>query len=385
MPLPPTGAHWTRTMDPIFPHLSRPQRSGLALWVWGVLLVRSVSLTSVAAALAGALHRPAPTVQARLREWYLEADTKRGTQRQSLDVTGCFAPLLGWILSLWPTTDRRLPLALDATSLGDRYTILVVRVVYRGTALPIAWKVLPAGQSGPWQPHWIRLLAVLAPALPGDWQVLVLADRGLYAPWLFRHIVALGWHPGLRINRGFQVSLDRGHSWLWLWALLGPPPTAWKGTLWLGKDRHSRLVVTLLLAQEPDHADPWLVVTDLPASEAEVVWYRLRSWIEQGFRDLKTDGWSCQRTRLATAARVERQWLVLAVATLVTVSLAEPSDEQVSAQESVFIQGYRAVLRRIWGRRDLHCKPLRPLPWPTTFPAPHRSPSRLSRLAKHKT
>jgi len=32
--------------------------------------------------------------------------------------------------------------------------------------------------------------------------IRVLADRGLYARWLFRRIVRLGWHPFLRIKTG---------------------------------------------------------------------------------------------------------------------------------------------------------------------------------------
>jgi hypothetical protein len=161
----------------------------MALWVWGILLATSCSLTAVAAALAGPLHHSVPTTQAQLREWYLEADAKSGTQRQALDVSLCFAPLLTWILSLWPSSHRPLPLAIDATSLSERFTVLAVRVVYRGTAFPIAWKVVAAGQKGTGQPHWKQRLTLLAPAIPADWQVLVLADRGRYAPWLFRHIV----------------------------------------------------------------------------------------------------------------------------------------------------------------------------------------------------
>ena len=34
--------------------------------------------------------------------------------------------------------------------------------------------------------------------------VLVLADRGLYARWLYKCILAQGWHPFLRINQGGQ-------------------------------------------------------------------------------------------------------------------------------------------------------------------------------------
>jgi hypothetical protein len=32
--------------------------------------------------------------------------------------------------------------------------------------------------------------------------VIVLADRGLYAKWLFEGIQGLGWHPLLRVNAG---------------------------------------------------------------------------------------------------------------------------------------------------------------------------------------
>jgi hypothetical protein len=64
----------------------------------------------------------------------------------------------------------------------------------------VAWKIIPANQVGSWQPYWEALLEALRPAIPKDWTVLVCADRGLYAKWLFERIVSLGWHPLLRIN-----------------------------------------------------------------------------------------------------------------------------------------------------------------------------------------
>jgi hypothetical protein len=39
-------------------------------------------------------------------------------------------------------------------------------------------------------------------ALPRHFLVIVMADRGLYARWLYRRIVRLGWHPLLRVNTG---------------------------------------------------------------------------------------------------------------------------------------------------------------------------------------
>ena len=49
----------------------------------------------------------------------------------------CFAPLLGWVLRLWKSEKRQLPLVMDATSLGKRWTILAISVVMSGCAIPL--------------------------------------------------------------------------------------------------------------------------------------------------------------------------------------------------------------------------------------------------------
>ena len=74
----------------------------------------------------------------RLREWYLNAKQKRGNKRRDLDVTKCFAPLLGWALRLWKSETRHLALVMDATTLGKRWTILTISVVVRSCAIPVA-------------------------------------------------------------------------------------------------------------------------------------------------------------------------------------------------------------------------------------------------------
>ena len=66
--------------------------------------------------LAAGMQRKEHTVRQQLREWYYDAQRKRGTKRQALHVETCFAPLLGWVVSGWQGT--QLALALDATTLG---------------------------------------------------------------------------------------------------------------------------------------------------------------------------------------------------------------------------------------------------------------------------
>jgi hypothetical protein len=63
--------------------------------------------------------------------------------------------------------------------------------MYRGCGIPIAWKIIKAGEKGEWRPYWERLFATLEGVVPKEVKVIVMADRGLYAPWLYQTIQKL--------------------------------------------------------------------------------------------------------------------------------------------------------------------------------------------------
>jgi hypothetical protein len=71
-----------------------------------------------------------------------------------------------------------------------------------------------------------------------------------------------------------------------------------------------------LACWEDGHEEPWLLLTDLSPPDARAVWYAWRSWIEHGFRDLKSDGWQLSKTRMTDPERVGRWWVAAALATL---------------------------------------------------------------------
>src|SRR5262249_56467825 len=62
----------------------------------------------------------------------------------------------------------------------------------------------------------VAQLGQLRVAIPREWTVLVPADRGLYAGWLFRRIARLGWHPFLRINQGCKFRPAGPAHFVWL-------------------------------------------------------------------------------------------------------------------------------------------------------------------------
>jgi hypothetical protein len=256
----------------------------------------------------------------RLREFSYEAGAKRGRKRRALAVTTCFAPLLRWVLSWW--AGPQLALALDASSLGERFVVLALSVLYRGCAIPVAWAVLPANRPRAWKPEWLALLDQVQGVVPTHYTVIVLADRGLYARWLYQRILKLGWHPYLRINRGGTFR-PTGRGYLPLNYFCPAPGTRWAGTGTAFQGPARRLDCTLLARWEEGYQDPWLILTDLPPTASEAGWYGLRAWIEQSFKLAKRDGWQWQHTRMTDAERAARLWLALAVATLWLLSVGE--------------------------------------------------------------
>ena len=316
---------WTSIVTTHFPHLSKPQARVLALWSLGMVVARSCALSAVSILLAQWLDRKANTVRQQLREFGYETPAKRGADRQEVVVETCFAPLLAWVLSWWE--GHQLALAMDATTLGQRFVVLALSVLYRGCAIPVAWTVLPAGQKHAWRGEWLRMLRQVRAAVPRLFFVLVLADRGLYARWLYRRIVRLGWHPLLRINTGGTFQPAASTRYRPLRSFVPQPGTQWagRGTAFVGPRR--RLNCTLLARWEESYTDPWLLLTDLAPRAGEACWYGLRAWIEQGFKITKRAGWQWQRTRMTDPQRAARLWLAVAVATLWLLSVGGEAED----------------------------------------------------------
>jgi hypothetical protein len=330
-PYPESIRRWAEEVNKHLPHLSRPEAWVLAMWSYAVQALQCCGQSQVSGFLALLTGQKANTLRQRLREWTWEKAAKQGRQRQEVEVTACFAPLLTWVLSGWPAGEQRLALALDATSLRQNVVVLTVSVLYGGGAIPIAWQVLSATKPGAWRPYWLALLAQLGGRVPSTWQVLVLADRGLYAAWLFRAIQAQHWHPFLRINIGGKCRPAGASAFQPLSSLLPPTGHSWSGAVVCFKT--TPLASTLLIHRDDQHRDPWLILTDLPPDQAAVAWYRLRAWIEAQFKDLKRGGWQWHHTRMTDPDRIARLWLVLAVAAMYALSLGSQVEAEQPASQ----------------------------------------------------
>src|SRR5689334_21688272 len=162
MHAPPPSYPMERALAEHLPHLHPPQRRGLALWVLGAVLAQSACQAAVLAALLP--WAPYHALRQRLREWLLDGADKAAPCAVQVEAQRCFAPLLRWVLGWW--RGRELALAVDATAHREDVVALVVSVLYRGSAIPGAWAVLPGNVPGPWLGPILRLLRLLRPAVP---------------------------------------------------------------------------------------------------------------------------------------------------------------------------------------------------------------------------
>ncbi|BCL79743.1 hypothetical protein ccbrp13_22080 [Ktedonobacteria bacterium brp13] len=324
-------AEWQKRVAALVPSLSEAHARVLGLISYGIVLFEGCGITRLSHGLAKLEQVKAPSLRQRIREFYYEAAAKRGKKRREVEVQTCFGDLLAAILRDWQGT-KELALALDASTLGERFTVLNVSVMYRGCGIPVAWTILPANQKGSWRPHWERLLQQVAHVVPKEWKVIVMADRGLYAGWLFTAIKQQGWHPLLRVNETMGFRTQGEQDFVPIRSLLRR-----RGRSWVGwgewSEEGDRQQGSLLIRWEKGYDEPVAVVTDLVKTEAEAGWYFLRFWVEGEYKDHKSGGWKWEQTKMVDAKRAERLWLAMAVAMQITVLVGGVEEAQKQEQQ----------------------------------------------------
>jgi hypothetical protein len=308
--------------------LSKAEANVLGMLTYGILMLGGGGITKLSHGLAKIEQVSEERQRQRLREFYYEAEAKRGKKRREIKVEECFADLLRGVLRGWEGK-KELALAMDASTLGERFTVLSISVVYRGCGIPVAWKIIKAGQEGTWRPYWEELLARLEGVVPADWKVIVMADRGLYAAWLYRAIQRLGWHPMLRVKEDLSFRAEGEENFSPVGQRVKRRGRGWKGKgEW--SEHGERMSGTMLIRWEKGYEEKLVVVTDLDASDTNAAHYQMRFWIEDEYKDHKSGGCGWEQTKMTDPKRAERQWLARAVAMQMAVLVGgqEEAEEQ---------------------------------------------------------
>jgi hypothetical protein len=251
----------------------------------------------------------ADTVQRRLERWL---------HNGRLDWQACYQAWARWVLGHY--SGRRLVLLVAETKLGERLSVLVVGLAYRGGCIPLAFwcdlpKQWPLGQVE----LILTLLAWIAPALPTGLIPLVQADRGIgMSPELLRRIQHLGWHFLVRVQKNTRLRREAAPDCP-LASLVSQAGQTWRGQGQVFK-KAGWLDASVWVdgVWEVGQAEPGCLFSHQP--DLPPLLYGLRFHHEWGFRDLKRAGCNWQRSRVWLPSHVERLLLVLALARLWTLA-----------------------------------------------------------------
>ena len=297
-------------------------------------VLNALATFSLAMALAGHCHSgrlaaEAPSPRARVTSRQRRWERLLGNRRlRPAEAMGMLAEAVAPHVGAGRGGRRHVILVLDETPGGvkGRLRCMKLGVAYRKRVVPIAFECYREGELPLPMPKLLwrllrRAARSLARSLPADVEVTLLADRGLSWPSVLDCCVALGWHYVLRLQGCTRIRVAGGRVVKAAWEL-----ATWRGAngfrtgVEVFKDagwRRANVVATW----EVGCKEPWLLVSDLPATFMRCRNYCKRVWCEQTHRDEKSHGFNWQLSRVRDAAHAGRLVLVMALATLLCLSL----------------------------------------------------------------
>lgn len=299
---------WKNEVSSRLSSLTVWQRSRLASFSLGVLLVEHCHQSKIAKVLADGIQ--ADSVVRQLRRCI--SDEKWSAAQFSKDWTR-------WIVSCLPT--KQFVLLVDETTISNRFSVMMVGVAYEGRCIPLIWRCYKAMSREDYPAEGqvkmiANMLSAIKPSIPAGKSVIVMADRGIgTSPTLCKAVEALGWHYLFRVQKTVKIETDN--------SVLQPYKQASRGGGWSASGlvfiKRGRIPAHVRLIWDEDCAEPWNLVTNDPELTGRE--YAMRNWQEQSFRDLKSGGWQLEMCRLRCADRLGRFLAILAMAQGLALSL----------------------------------------------------------------
>jgi len=272
----------------------------LAALISGIVGSRRVSLPDVANKVPDGAKR-----ESRVKRFV------RWLQNERIDAEVYFMPFAEALLQ--GLAARTLVLAIDGSEVGRGCMTLMVSVLYRKRALPLAWIVVQ-GKKGhfPEDTH-IMLLEHVQALVPDESDVIFLGDGEFDGIGLQAAIAACGWSYVCRTAKNTQLCEE---GFWFSFEDLGVTPGQCVGIPEVQFTQHAYGPVLAVAWWDTAYDAPIYLVTNLELAEEACDWYRKRFRIETFFSDQKTRGFHLNKSHIADPQRLARLMLAACLAYL---------------------------------------------------------------------
>jgi hypothetical protein len=239
---------------------------------------------------------------------------------------------------------KHITILIDATTLKEHVWILAASISYQGRSIPIFLKTW-RGVNEPYN-YWSRVetfLFELKGLLPKKYKYVLIADRGFQGIKMYEIIKKISWDYVIRINNYFLIRLKNGETLIQLSLF----DDGFFEDTSLGKINPMDTNIAInSKTNEEGKKSKWYLMTSLDSKETAVSEYERRMWIEETFKDLKSElKWESYTDKVPTNNRLEKCVIVsclsYSIRLCIGLNIQIPKSEE--AKTSIFKRAQNAI------------------------------------------
>jgi len=196
-------------------------------------------------------------------------------------------------------------LVMDGSGVGRGCTALMLHVVYKGRALPLAWRVRQAPKGHFPEDLHIALVELVRELIPAGTKVVFLGDGEFDGIKLQETMHEAGWAYACRTSPGNTATWEAETFHVAeLGACLKPGRLIELKEVAVTREAYGP--VMLLCCWAKGHAEPLYLVSNMSSAEEAIDYYQKRFRIETFFSDQKSRGFNIHKSHLTDPQRLSR-------------------------------------------------------------------------------
>lgn len=218
-----------------------------------------------------------------------------------------------------------LVLIMDGSAVGRGCLALMLSVVYRGRALPLAWLVVQGSKGHFPDDIHIRLVEAIAALIPEKSDVIFLGDGEFDGVGLQTALQSLHWSYVCRTSLNIILGVE-GEEVSFKDLMLFPGDCLCLPEVTFTRQGFGPLQAIVWWRR--GYKDPIFLVTNLELPEEACHWYRKRFHIETFFSDQKSRGFHLHKSHLSLPHRLARLMIAACLAYVWIVYLGQQATQQ---------------------------------------------------------
>jgi len=222
---------------------------------------------------------------------------------------------------------QTLVLVMDGSGVGRGCTALMLHVVYKGRALPLAWRVRQAPKGHFPEDLHIALVDLIRGLIPAGTPVVLLGDGEFDGTRLQHTLQQAGWSYACRTATS-TVALWEGETFRLavLGACLKPGRLIELQEVYCTREAYGPIMV--LCGWAKGYHEPLYVVSNMATAEDACRWYEKRFRIETFFSDQKSRGFHIHKSHMSDVQRLSRLLIAACLAYIWIVYLGSVCEKE---------------------------------------------------------